>query len=73
VSFEPEGKILKTSCLWYCLYSSLSTSTAGFAALLSAFPDKAKSLRGYNTMHPVEKCRQKVAEFKQLAEDNVEH
>jgi hypothetical protein len=39
--------------------------TRGYAALLSAFPDVAKALKGYNPTQSTEKCRGKIAEFKQ--------
>lgn len=42
--------------------------TFGFAALLSAFPEVAKSLRGYSPTQPVEKCKRKIMEFKQRAD-----
>jgi hypothetical protein len=42
--------------------------TIGYAALCSAFPDVAKSLRTYNPMQPVEKCRLRIDEFRRRAE-----
>jgi hypothetical protein len=40
------------------------TRTRGWAALLSAFPKWADSIRGYNPMRPVSECHQKVAELR---------
>lgn len=42
--------------------------TLGFAALLSAFPEVAKALRGYNPTQPIEECIRKMMEFKQRTE-----
>jgi hypothetical protein len=43
----------------------------GLAALLSAFPEVAKMARGYNPIHPVEKCRQKVVQLRMEAEQHA--
>jgi hypothetical protein len=36
----------------------------GWAALLSAFPQSAASIRGYNPMRPVSECHKKVEELR---------
>jgi hypothetical protein len=41
-----------------------SRRTRGYAALLSAFPQLAASVRGYNPMRPVSECHQKVEELR---------
>lgn len=41
-------------------HDDLPYRTKGYAALLSAFPDLAMSLKGYNPTHSVEDCRQAI-------------
>jgi hypothetical protein len=38
--------------------------TFGYAALLSAYPNVANKMRGYNPSKPVEDCKQKVNELR---------
>lgn len=49
-------------------HDDLHCRTKGYAALLSAFPAIAKSLKGYNPTYSVESCRKALAQEAQEAE-----
>jgi hypothetical protein len=45
----------------------LHRRTRGFAALLSAYPEIARLLKGYNPTHPFESCKLKIAELRRTS------